>query len=84
MPPSGTARTEFEMFEEMYDRIMDVNLKSTVFMCKRVLAGMKAKSYGRIINMTSVAAHNGGGPGSSVYAAVKQPYLRTPKVWLKK
>ncbi|MDR6883368.1 3-oxoacyl-ACP reductase family protein [Bacillus sp. 3255] len=68
-----------EMFEDMYNRIMDVNLKSTVFMCKRVLAGMKAKGGGRIVNMTSVAAHNGGGPGSSVYAASKAAVLAYSK-----
>ncbi|TVY06743.1 SDR family NAD(P)-dependent oxidoreductase [Paenibacillus cremeus] len=60
-----------EMTEELYNQIMDVNLKSTVFMCKRVIPGMKAKGAGRIINMSSVAAHNGGGPGSSIYAASK-------------
>ncbi|MEC0212370.1 SDR family NAD(P)-dependent oxidoreductase [Paenibacillus ehimensis] len=60
-----------DMTEELYQQIMDVNLKSTVFMCKRVLPGMKAKGAGRIINMSSVAAHNGGGPGSSIYAASK-------------
>jgi 3-oxoacyl-[acyl-carrier protein] reductase len=60
-----------EMTVEMYNQIMDVNMKSTVFMCKRVLDGMKAKGYGRIVNMSSVAAHNGGGPGSSIYAASK-------------
>ncbi|WP_010492106.1 SDR family NAD(P)-dependent oxidoreductase [Paenibacillus elgii] len=60
-----------DMTEQLYQQIMDVNLKSTVFMCKRVLPGMKAKGAGRIINMSSVAAHNGGGPGSSIYAASK-------------
>lgn len=60
-----------EMTEELYDKVMNVNLKSTVFMCKRVLPGMKAKGAGRIVNMSSVAAHHGGGPGSSIYAASK-------------
>jgi 3-oxoacyl-[acyl-carrier protein] reductase len=60
-----------EMNEEMYNRIMDVNLKSTVFMCKRVAPAMKENKYGRIINMSSVAAYNGGGPGASIYAASK-------------
>ncbi|SFL48966.1 3-oxoacyl-[acyl-carrier protein] reductase [Paenibacillus sp. 1_12] len=60
-----------EMTEEMYDKIMNVNLKSTVFMCKRVIPGMKAKGAGRIVNMASVAGHNGGGPGASIYAASK-------------
>ncbi|WP_019533573.1 SDR family NAD(P)-dependent oxidoreductase [Paenibacillus ginsengihumi] len=64
-------RKNAEMTVDLYERVMDVNLKSTVFMCKRVLPGMKAKGYGRIVNMSSVAAHHGGGPGSSLYAASK-------------
>ncbi|MCR8633557.1 SDR family NAD(P)-dependent oxidoreductase [Paenibacillus radicis (ex Xue et al. 2023)] len=60
-----------EMTEELYDKILNVNLKSTVFMCKRVLPGMKAKGAGRIVNMSSIAAYNGGGPGASLYAASK-------------
>ncbi|WP_426447357.1 SDR family NAD(P)-dependent oxidoreductase [Paenibacillus sp. S-38] len=68
-----------EMTEELYERIMDVNLKSTVFLCKRVLPGMTAKKSGRIINMSSVAAHNGGGPGSSIYAASKAAVLTYSK-----
>lgn len=68
-----------EMTEALYEQIMNVNLKSTVFMCKRVLGGMKDKGGGRIINMTSVAAHNGGGPGSSMYAASKAAVLTYSK-----
>ncbi|CAG7622207.1 SDR family NAD(P)-dependent oxidoreductase [Paenibacillus allorhizosphaerae] len=60
-----------EMTEEHYAQVMDVNMKSTVFMCKRVIDGMKAKGAGRIINMSSIAAQNGGGPGASIYAASK-------------
>jgi 3-oxoacyl-[acyl-carrier protein] reductase len=68
-----------EMTEDMYERILNVNLKSTVFMCKRVLSGMKAKGAGRIINMSSVAAYNGGGPGSSIYAASKAAVMAYSK-----
>ncbi|MBE1447006.1 SDR family NAD(P)-dependent oxidoreductase [Paenibacillus sp. OAS669] len=64
-------RSNYDMSEELYDQIMDVNFKSTVFMCKRVLPGMKDKRAGRIVNMSSIAAHNGGGAGASIYAASK-------------
>lgn len=60
-----------EMTEELYDKVMDVNLKSVVFVCKAFIPGMKAKGGGRIVNLTSIAAHNGGGPGASIYAASK-------------
>src|SRR5918998_1010420 len=64
-------RTLAEMTEDLWDRVMDVNLKS-VFLCSRaVLPMMKRQGAGRIVNMTSVAARNGGGPGSVAYATAK-------------
>ena len=57
-------RSLSEMTEDLWDRVMDVNLKS-VFLCSRaVLPMMRRQGSGRIINLTSVAARNGGGPGS--------------------
>ncbi|WP_127587961.1 SDR family NAD(P)-dependent oxidoreductase [Paenibacillus koleovorans] len=60
-----------DLTEAFYGQVMDVNLKSAVFATKYVLPGMKAKGGGVIINMASVAGHNGGGPGASLYAASK-------------
>ncbi|BCG60351.1 SDR family NAD(P)-dependent oxidoreductase [Paenibacillus sp. URB8-2] len=60
-----------EMDEEHYNKVMDVNFKSCVFACKAVAPGMIAKKRGKIINVSSLAAHDGGGPGASVYAASK-------------
>ena len=58
---------------------MDVNMKSTVFMSKAVIPGMKAAGQGRIVNMTSVAAHNGGGPGASIYLCQQAAVLSYTK-----
>ena len=64
-------RTLSEMTEDLWDRVMGVNLKS-VYLCSRaVLPMMKRQGAGRIVNMTSVAARNGGGPGSVAYATAK-------------
>ncbi|MCK9862182.1 glucose 1-dehydrogenase [Paenibacillus sp. ATY16] len=68
-----------EMTEEHYSRIMDVNLKSAVFVSKAVIPGMKAAGGGCIVNLTSVAAHNGGGPGASIYAASKAAVIAYTK-----
>jgi len=68
-----------EMTDELYTKIMDVNMKSTVFVSKAVIPGMKAKGAGKIINLTSVAAHNGGGPGATIYAASKAAVLTYSK-----
>lgn len=64
-------RSFSEMTEGLWDRVISVNLKS-VFLCsKAVLPMMKRQGSGRIINVTSVAARNGGGPGSAAYASAK-------------
>ena len=38
---------------------------------KCVIPDMKKKRWGRIINISSISAHSGGGPGGSHYAASK-------------
>jgi 3-oxoacyl-[acyl-carrier protein] reductase len=64
------ARLE-EMDEELFDRVMNVNVKSVYLVTKAALPLMKKQGKGRIINVTSVAARNGGGLGSTAYAASK-------------
>jgi len=68
-----------EMTEKLYNNVMDVNMKSTVFVSKAVIPGMKSAGGGRIVNLTSVAAHNGGGPGASIYAASKAAVISYTK-----
>ena len=64
-------RTLEEMTEDLWDRVMAVNLKSVYLCSQAVLPLMKRQGKGRIINMTSVAARNGGAPGSVAYATAK-------------
>lgn len=65
-------RRSFEdMDEDLWDRVMDVNLKSVYLVSQTVLPLMKRQGSGKIINMTSVAARSGGGPGSVAYATAK-------------
>ncbi len=57
--------------DEVWNAVMDVNLKS-VFLCSQaVLAPMKEQRAGRIINISSLAAQIGGRGGSLPYAAAK-------------
>jgi len=46
--------------EQDWNRVMDVNLKSAFLVTQACLAGMRAKKWGRIINISSVAAQTGG------------------------
>lgn len=65
-------RRKFEdMTEDLWDRVMEVNLKSVYLCSQAALPIMKRQGGGRIINLTSVAARNGGGPGSVAYATAK-------------
>lgn len=60
-----------DMTEDYWDQVMALNLKS-VFLCvKAVWEEMAARHSGCIINLTSIAGRNGGGPGAAAYAAAK-------------
>lgn len=48
-----------EMSEQSWDDILAVNLKSVFLMTQAVLPRMRAQKWGRIINLTSVAAQAG-------------------------
>lgn len=58
-----------EQDEAWYDFIMDVNMRS-VFLCTREVVPMM-KNGGSIVNFSSQAGRDGGGPGASVYATAK-------------
>ncbi len=60
-----------EMSEELFHAVMDVNVTTAFLMCRAVGPGMAARRRGTIINVSSLAAWNGGGPGAGVYAAAK-------------
>jgi 3-oxoacyl-[acyl-carrier protein] reductase len=58
------------MKEEAWDDVIDINLKG-VFLCTReVIRDMAKQRYGRIVNITSVAAFMGN-PGQTNYSAAK-------------
>lgn len=69
---AGIARVQKveEAREEDWDEILRVNLKSCFLVTQAVLADMRERRWGRIINLSSVAAHIGGIVGAH-YAASK-------------
>ncbi|MGA2843324.1 MAG: 3-oxoacyl-ACP reductase family protein [Steroidobacteraceae bacterium] len=69
---AGIARTQGldDVTEADWDELIDVNLKSAFFVSQAVLPAMRAARWGRIINISSTAAHVGGVVGPH-YAASK-------------
>ncbi len=61
--------------EEFWDQVIDLNLTSAVFIAKTVLTGMVERKRGCVVNISSVAARNGGGPGAMAYATSKAARL---------
>jgi len=62
-------KTLHEFNEEFYNLVMDVNFKGTVF-TMQAFEPMMGKGSS-IINLSSLAARDGGGGGSSLYASSK-------------
>jgi len=59
-----------EITETEWDEMLTVNLKSVFLVTQAVIGGMRQRRWGRIINLSSVAAQTGGAVGGH-YAASK-------------
>ena len=66
----GPPRSLAEITEQDWDEVLAVNLKSMFLVTQVVLPGMRQRRWGRIINLSSVAAQLGGVIGPH-YAASK-------------
>lgn len=66
------ARTRvLDFTEDLWERMMMLNLTSAFFLSQAVLAGMVQRKHGFIVNISSVAARNGGGLGALAYSTAK-------------
>lgn len=63
-----------DMPTAMWDEMIRVNLSRVFFCTRAVLPHLRARNYGRIINISSQLAHKGG-EGTAHYAAVKAGIL---------
>lgn len=64
------------MSDEHFSQVVDVNLGSTFRTVRAAIPQLRAAgTQGRVVTMASLAAHNGGGAGSAVYAAAKAGVL---------
>ncbi len=68
-----------ELEEQLWDAVFNLNLKSAYLCCRAFLPGMVERKQGVVVNVSSIAARNGGGPGAGVYAAAKGAMITLTK-----
>jgi 3-oxoacyl-[acyl-carrier protein] reductase len=67
----AAARGIDDISEADFDRSIAVNLKSAFLCIQAVLPGMRARHWGRIVNISSIGARIGAGSVSVAYGAAK-------------
>jgi 3-oxoacyl-[acyl-carrier protein] reductase len=60
-----------EIDDALFDKVVDLNVRSVVMASQAAVRHLKLAGRGAIINTTSIAARNGGGPGSAIYGGSK-------------
>ena len=64
-------RPFMEIDDELYDRVMNLNVRSLITVSQAAVPHIESSGGGAIINVGSIAGNDGGGPGSGHYAAAK-------------
>jgi 3-oxoacyl-[acyl-carrier protein] reductase len=65
-------RSKIESFsDELLDQVVKLNFHSTVYVTRAAIPLLKKGKDASIINLSSVAAHNGGANGATIYASTK-------------
>ena len=60
-----------EFDDALFDEVMHINARSVLAFAREVVPLMRTHGGGNVINVTSVAARTGGGPGAYLYAGSK-------------
>jgi 3-oxoacyl-[acyl-carrier protein] reductase len=60
-----------ELTDALFDQVLHLNVRSALMCIAAAVVPMRAARRGNIINVTSVAARHGGGPGAVLYAGSK-------------
>ena len=68
-----------DMTDDLWDETMTLNLKIVYLCSNKIIPIMKKNNYGRIINISSIAARNGGGFGATHYSSAKAAVLTFTK-----
>lgn len=74
-------KTLADMDEAFFDHVMDLNLKSAFLVTKAALPHLSKTAA--IVNVSSLAGRDGGGPGASIYATSKGALMTLTRAWAK-
>ena len=66
------------MKNEDWQKVIDINLSSTFYLCKSAIKKMMKNKYGRIVNITSIVGHTGN-VGQANYSASKAAVVAMSK-----
>ena len=64
-----------EADDALIDKVMKVNVYSAIYCCRAAIPLLQKGTNAVIVNVSSVAAHNGGAGGAAMYAASKGAVL---------
>jgi len=75
---AGKAAPIWEQTDSDWLRVMDLNINATFYLCRAALPHMRAKGYGRIVNIASIAGKEGN-PNMVAYSASKAAVIGLTK-----
>ncbi len=75
---AGKAAPFWEQTDEDWARIIAINVQSVVNCCRSVVPAMRARGYGRIVNIASIAGKEGN-PNMAPYSATKAAVIAMTK-----
>ncbi len=75
---AGRAAPIWEQTDDDWHRVMNLNINAPFYMCRAVLPHMRARGYGRIVNIASIAGKEGN-PNMVAYSASKAAIIGLTK-----
>jgi 3-oxoacyl-[acyl-carrier protein] reductase len=75
---AGKAAPVWEQTDDDWSKVMAVNLHGPFYLCRAIIPHMRARGYGRIVNIASVAGKEGN-PNMAAYSASKAALIGLTK-----
>ena len=75
---AGKAAPVWEQTDDDWHKVMAVNLHGPFYLCRAIIPHMRARGYGRIVNIASVAGKEGN-PNMAAYSASKAALIGLTK-----